>query len=48
MDELNYEDPELDDLDADEIEPDEFDDADTAVEMELLLSRVKAARFCGA
>jgi len=47
MEDLELEDFDLDDLDADEIEP-ESDDEDTAIEMELLLGRVQAARFCGA
>jgi len=48
MEDLELEDFDLDDLDADEVEPDKLDDADTAVEMELLLGRVQAARYSGA
>jgi len=46
MEDLELEDFDLDG--ADEIEPEEYSDADTAVEMELLLGRVQAARLCGA
>jgi len=48
MEDLELEDFDLDGADASEIEPDDYTDADTAVEMELLLGRVQAARLCGA
>ena len=50
---MGYEGLELEDLEADfaaqgEAEFDEADEADSALEMEALVERVKAARCCGA
>lgn len=48
MEDLELDEFELELLAADGMEPEEISDAETAVEMELLLGRVQAARRCGA
>lgn len=48
MEDLDQDSLATESLFAEEPELDELDDADTAVEMRLLLDRVQAARFCGA
>jgi len=48
MENMEYEDFDIDAVPAEEDGLDEPGDTDTAVEMQLLLARVQAARFSGA